>query len=135
MSHSMKLLRHLWNVHKGTSSLLKRTSLEKEDMMIKILLLLPQKTQIKAKKTRHDSDASGSKQSPAPQASVWKTTDTRDAPSSSSKQQSEDIPRPDTVNISDSEDTGSAHLLKIKPRPEWLKPIPEEDKPESPEPD
>ncbi|GKA14454.1 hypothetical protein Tco_0694100 [Tanacetum coccineum] len=76
-----------------------------------------------------------SKQSPAPQASVWKTTDTRDAPSSSSKQQSEDIPRPDTVNISDSEDTGSAHLLKIKPRPEWLKPIPEEDKPESPEPD
>ncbi|GJW82639.1 hypothetical protein Tco_0155784 [Tanacetum coccineum] len=29
---------------------------------------------------------------------------------------------PDTANISDSEDTGSAHLLKIKPRPEWLKP-------------
>ncbi|GJQ91278.1 hypothetical protein Tco_0002417 [Tanacetum coccineum] len=27
---------------------------------------------------------------------------------------------PDTANISYSEDTGSAHLLKIKPRPEWL---------------
>ncbi|GKB18048.1 hypothetical protein Tco_0851971, partial [Tanacetum coccineum] len=62
-----------------------------------------------------------------------KTTDTRDAPSSSSKQQSnpyseqsiEDIPMPDTTNISYSEETSSAHLLKIKPRLEWLKPIPE----------
>ncbi|GKD22924.1 hypothetical protein Tco_1224627, partial [Tanacetum coccineum] len=55
-----------------------------------------------------------------------------DATSSSSKQQSgphseqpiEDIPMPAAANISDSEDTGSAHLLKIKPMPEWLKPIP-----------
>ncbi|GKF17069.1 hypothetical protein Tco_0061987, partial [Tanacetum coccineum] len=36
---------------------------------------------------------------------------------------------PDTPNISDSEDTDSAHLLKIKQRPEWLKPILEEDRP------
>ncbi|GKA61285.1 hypothetical protein Tco_0760692, partial [Tanacetum coccineum] len=42
---------------------------------------------------------------------------------------------PDTANISDSEDTSYAHLPKIKPRPEWLKPIPKEDRPESPEPD
>ncbi|GJX90655.1 hypothetical protein Tco_0343981 [Tanacetum coccineum] len=42
---------------------------------------------------------------------------------------------PDTTNISDSEDTDSAHLPKIKPRPEWLKPIPEEVRPETPEPD
>ncbi|GJR78464.1 hypothetical protein Tco_0149249 [Tanacetum coccineum] len=42
---------------------------------------------------------------------------------------------PDTANISNSEDTGSSHLPKIKPRPEWLKPIPKEDIPESPEPD
>ncbi|GJW26821.1 hypothetical protein Tco_0040632 [Tanacetum coccineum] len=42
---------------------------------------------------------------------------------------------PDTANISDSEDTDSSHLLKIKPRPEWLKPIPEEDIPATPEPD
>ncbi|GJS19862.1 hypothetical protein Tco_0448494 [Tanacetum coccineum] len=41
---------------------------------------------------------------------------------------------PDTANISDSEDTGSAHLPKIKPRPEWLKPILEEDRPATPEP-
>ncbi|GKE93461.1 hypothetical protein Tco_1574556, partial [Tanacetum coccineum] len=31
--------------------------------------------------------------------------------------------------------TDSAHLPKIKPRPEWLKPIPEEVRPETPEPD
>nr|GEY39266.1 hypothetical protein [Tanacetum cinerariifolium] len=49
----------------------------------------------------------------------------------SSKQQSgphteqpvEDLPMPETANISDLEKTDSAHLLKIKQRPEWLKPI------------
>ncbi|GKD65345.1 hypothetical protein Tco_1307453 [Tanacetum coccineum] len=71
------------------------------------------------------------------------TTDTREAPSSSSKQQYgphskqlvEDVPMPDTANISDSEDTDSSHLPKIKPRPKWLKPIPEEDIPATPKPD
>ncbi|GJW83798.1 putative reverse transcriptase domain-containing protein [Tanacetum coccineum] len=38
---------------------------------------------------------------------------------------------PDTANLFDSKDTDSAHLPKIKPRPEWLKPIPEEDRPET----
>ncbi|GJU27537.1 retrovirus-related pol polyprotein from transposon TNT 1-94 [Tanacetum coccineum] len=40
------------------------------------------------KKKRHDSDASGSSQPPAPQSLAWKTSDTREAPSSSSKQKS-----------------------------------------------
>ncbi|GJT73761.1 hypothetical protein Tco_1033047 [Tanacetum coccineum] len=96
-----------------------------------------------SKKKRHDSGASGSSQPPAPQSSAWKSTDTREAPSSSSKQQScphaeqpvEDIPMPDTANISDSEDTDSAHLPKIKQRPEWLKPIKKEEKPATLEPD
>ncbi|GJW53543.1 hypothetical protein Tco_0097628 [Tanacetum coccineum] len=74
---------------------------------------------------------------------TWKTSDTREGPSSSSKQQSglsseqqvEDVPMPDTTHLSDSEDTDSAHLHKIKPMPEWLKPIPEDDIPETPEPD
>ncbi|GJY50015.1 hypothetical protein Tco_0439971 [Tanacetum coccineum] len=52
-----------------------------------------------------------------------------------SEQPVEDIPMPDTTYLSDSEDTNSAHLLKIKPRPEWLKPIPEEDRPSSLKPD
>nr|GEY02964.1 hypothetical protein [Tanacetum cinerariifolium] len=46
----------------------------------------------------------------------------------------EDIPMPDTTNISDSEDTDSTHLSKIKQRPEWLKPIPDNERPATPEP-
>ncbi|GJY16921.1 hypothetical protein Tco_0387343 [Tanacetum coccineum] len=95
-----------------------------------------------SKRRRHDTGASGSSQPPAPQSSAWKKSDTRDAPSSSSKQQSgphdeqpvEDIPIPDSANISDSEDTGSAHLPHVKPRPEWLKPILKDDRPATPEP-
>ncbi|GJR41878.1 hypothetical protein Tco_1309981 [Tanacetum coccineum] len=64
------------------------------------------------------------------------------APSSSSKKQSdphneqpvEDIPIPDSANISDSEDSGSAHLPHVKPRPKWSKPIPEDDRPATREP-
>ncbi|GKD00284.1 hypothetical protein Tco_1170558 [Tanacetum coccineum] len=52
-----------------------------------------------------------------------------------SKHPVEDVPMPDTVNLSDSEDTKYAHLPKIKSRPEWLKLIPEEDIPKTPEPD
>ncbi|GJU32113.1 hypothetical protein Tco_1175702 [Tanacetum coccineum] len=39
------------------------------------------------------------------------------------------------VHFSDSEDTGAAQLLKIKTKPDWLKPVPEEEAPETPEPD
>ncbi|GJZ35671.1 hypothetical protein Tco_0581488 [Tanacetum coccineum] len=46
----------------------------------------------------------------------------------------EDIPIPNSANISDSEDTGSAHLPHVNPRPECLKPIPEDDRPATPEP-
>ncbi|GKA00933.1 hypothetical protein Tco_0673598 [Tanacetum coccineum] len=45
------------------------------------------------------------------------------------------VPILDDVNILDSEDTDTAHLPKIKTRPDWLKPIPKEDRPETPEPD
>ncbi|GJS18716.1 hypothetical protein Tco_0413188 [Tanacetum coccineum] len=70
------------------------------------------------KKKKHDSEASAAHQ-PQPQMSLtWKTTDTRDAPSSSSKQKTasqseqpiEDIPIPDDH-------------------------VPEEERPETPEPD
>ncbi|GKG60773.1 hypothetical protein Tco_0614335, partial [Tanacetum coccineum] len=73
----------------------------------------------------------------APQSSAWKKFDTRYAPSSSFKQQSgpyaeqpvDDIPIQDSDNISDSEDTDSAHLPKTKHRPDWLKPIPDGERP------
>nr|GEU70545.1 hypothetical protein [Tanacetum cinerariifolium] len=85
-----------------------------------------------SKKKRHDSDASGSIHPPAPQSSVWKTSDTREAPPSSSmknfvpysEQPVKDVPIPDDVNISDSEDIDIARLSKIKTRPDWLKPVP-----------
>nr|GEX91693.1 hypothetical protein [Tanacetum cinerariifolium] len=63
-------------------------------------------------------------------------------PPSSSKQQSDphaeqpvkDILIPDSANISDSEDTDSAHLPKTKQRPEWFKPILNDNRPATPEP-
>ncbi|GJT06085.1 retrovirus-related pol polyprotein from transposon TNT 1-94 [Tanacetum coccineum] len=72
---------------------------------------------------------------------TWKKSDTRDAPSSSFKQQSvphvkqpvKDIPIADSANISDLEDTNSAYLPKIKQRPEWLKLIPDDERPATPE--
>nr|GEX21578.1 integrase, catalytic region, zinc finger, CCHC-type, peptidase aspartic, catalytic [Tanacetum cinerariifolium] len=71
--------------------------------------------------------------------SPWKTSDTKEAPSSSSMQKTssqseqpvDDVPITDDVHISDLVDTGVAHLLKIKTRPDWLKPVLEEERPET----
>ncbi|GJS15029.1 hypothetical protein Tco_0409501 [Tanacetum coccineum] len=46
-----------------------------------------------------------------------------------------DVPIPDDVHISDSEDTVAAHLSKIKTRPDWLNHVPKEERSETPEPD
>nr|GEW42327.1 histone deacetylase 14 [Tanacetum cinerariifolium] len=70
-------------------------------------------------------------------------SNTREALSSSSKQQSapyseqpvKDVPVPDDVNISDSNDTDIARLPRIKTRPDWLKLLPKEDRPETLKPD
>nr|GEW26844.1 integrase, catalytic region, zinc finger, CCHC-type, peptidase aspartic, catalytic [Tanacetum cinerariifolium] len=48
---------------------------------------------------------------------------------SHSEQPVEDVPILDDVNISDLKDTDTAHLSKIKTRHDWLKPIPEKDRP------
>ncbi|GKC61580.1 hypothetical protein Tco_1089178 [Tanacetum coccineum] len=42
------------------------------------------------------------------------------------------LPAPPSKN---SEDTNTAHLPNIKAKPNWLRPVPEEDRPTSPEPD
>ncbi|GKG50149.1 hypothetical protein Tco_0521249, partial [Tanacetum coccineum] len=52
-----------------------------------------------------------------------------------SEQLVEDVPIPDDVNISDSKDTDVVRLSKIKTRLDWLKPVPEEDRPTTLEPD
>ncbi|GJT04626.1 hypothetical protein Tco_0839088 [Tanacetum coccineum] len=66
-----------------------------------------------------------------------------DPPSSSSKkkhaslfiQTFDDNLIPEDMHLSESEDTGAAHLPKIKTRPDWLKPVQEEDTSKTPEPD
>nr|GEU43055.1 copia protein [Tanacetum cinerariifolium] len=76
-------------------------------------------------------------------STAWTTSNSRKAPSSSSKQNIafpseqpvDDVPILENVHLSDSEDNGVAHHPKINTRPEWLKPIPEEDTPETPKPD
>ncbi|GJR16667.1 hypothetical protein Tco_0965194, partial [Tanacetum coccineum] len=90
-----------------------------------------------SKRRRHDTGAFGSSPPPSPQSSAWKKSDTQDSPLSSSKQQSgpyaeqpvDDIPIPDSANISDSENPNSAHLPKSKQRPKWLKPILDDERP------
>ncbi|GKD27244.1 hypothetical protein Tco_1233458, partial [Tanacetum coccineum] len=70
-----------------------------------------------SKKKRHDSNASGLKQPPAPQSRKLLTLEKL-------------LPAPPSRK-----DTDIAHLPKINTRPDWLKPVPEEDRPETPEPD
>ncbi|GJW92385.1 hypothetical protein Tco_0169938 [Tanacetum coccineum] len=65
----------------------------------------PPKDSDQSKKKRHDSDASASKQSPVQKSLAY------------------------------SEDIGTTHLSKIKTRPDCLKPVPEEETLETPEPD
>ncbi|GKD68769.1 hypothetical protein Tco_1322859, partial [Tanacetum coccineum] len=73
----------------------------------------PPKVSKQCKKKMHDSEALASKQPPLV----------------------DDVSIPDDVHFSDSKDTGATHILKIKTRPDWLKPLPKEKAPKTPEPD
>nr|GEX48421.1 hypothetical protein [Tanacetum cinerariifolium] len=103
----------------------------------------PLKDSEQNKKKKMDSDASASTQPHAHTSLTWTTTDTRDTPSSSSKQQqtspsggpTEDVPIPDEVHNSDTEDTENAHLPKITTTADWFRPIPKEERPATPEPE
>ncbi|GJT99498.1 retrovirus-related pol polyprotein from transposon TNT 1-94 [Tanacetum coccineum] len=105
--------------------------------------LPPLKDFDQTKKKRQDSGASASKQPLVQKSSALNTSDTREAPCSSSKQKPaspskqpiNDNPSPEDMHLSESEDTGPAHLPKIKTRPDWLKLVQEEDTPETPEPE
>ncbi|GJW01248.1 hypothetical protein Tco_1556499 [Tanacetum coccineum] len=104
----------------------------------------PPKDSNRNKKNRHDSNTSGSQQPQGQQSSAWKLSYTKEAPaqksfsSSKQKQASTSVqiinedPIPDDTHLLDSENIAAAHLLKIKTRPDWLKPIPKEDTPVSP---
>ncbi|GJS25186.1 hypothetical protein Tco_0453818 [Tanacetum coccineum] len=131
-------------LHDRMSSMKKWISLIRDVVMTNIFLHLLQKTLTKARMKCHDLDAVvASKQPLVHKSSAWKTSDTREAPSSSSKQKFDslskqpvdDVPIPDDVHLLDSKDTGVAHHLKIKTRLGWLKPLPEEEAPETLKPD
>nr|GEY09701.1 hypothetical protein [Tanacetum cinerariifolium] len=62
-----------------------------------------------SKRRRHDSGRLGS---------------SRKQSASHSKQPIEDVPITDNVNVSDSEDTDTTYLSKLKTRPDWIKPVP-----------
>nr|GEX42538.1 hypothetical protein [Tanacetum cinerariifolium] len=48
---------------------------------------------------------------------------------SHSEQPIKGVPITDNVNVLDSKDTNTAHLPKLKTRPDWMKSVPEEDRP------
>nr|GEV83899.1 copia protein [Tanacetum cinerariifolium] len=73
-----------------------------------------------SKRRRHDLGASGS---------------SRQQSASHSEQPFEDVPITDNVNVLDSKDTDTVQLPKLKTRPDWMKPVLEEDILATPEPD
>ncbi|GKB75129.1 hypothetical protein Tco_0936541 [Tanacetum coccineum] len=103
----------------------------------------PSKDSEQSTKKKLDSDASAAQQPPAHTSFAWKITDTKDAPSSSlmhmSEPQSEqfynDTPTPDDMRVSDPEDVENAHILKVQDTTTLFRPIPEEERPASPEPE
>ncbi|GJV45490.1 hypothetical protein Tco_1430026 [Tanacetum coccineum] len=137
----MKLLRHLWNIHKGISCSLKWISLRSDDVMIKALLLLYQiliqlrkEDMTLALQAHHSlqlhSHLPGSQPTlemllQAPPIYLIQRVMTLTI---------EDIPMPETANLSDLEGNNSDHLPKTKQRPEWLKPIPDDERPATLEP-
>nr|GFB17108.1 hypothetical protein [Tanacetum cinerariifolium] len=66
---------------------------------------------------------------------MFRSNSSRKQSASYSEQPIKDMPITDNENVSNSEDTDTAHLPKLKTRPDWMKPIPKEDIPSTPEPD
>ncbi|GJS90980.1 hypothetical protein Tco_0773616 [Tanacetum coccineum] len=105
----------------------------------------PPKDDDQSSKKPRESDASASKQHPALTSTGWQITDTRDAvvdssmhrsdpESEHSEQSSDDIPMQDEGHVSDLEDTDNAHIPKVSTTT-WFKPIPEGERPATPEPE
>ncbi|GJS78072.1 hypothetical protein Tco_0727953 [Tanacetum coccineum] len=102
----------------------------------------PSKDSEQSTKNKLDSNASVAQQPPAHTSSAWQITDTRDTPPGPSMQRSDhhseqsfdDNPITDEGHVSDPEDTDNAHIPKV-PAATWFKPIPEEERPATPEPE
>ncbi|GJW86905.1 hypothetical protein Tco_0162245 [Tanacetum coccineum] len=102
----------------------------------------PSKDSEQSTKNKLDSNASAAQQPLAHTSSAWQITDIRDTPPGpsmqrsdhQSEQSSDDNPITDEGHVSDPEDTDNAHIPKV-PAATWFKPIPEEERPATPEPE
>ncbi|GJR60945.1 hypothetical protein Tco_1503107 [Tanacetum coccineum] len=105
----------------------------------------PLKDDDQSSKKPRESDASASKQHPALTSTGWQITDTRDdvvnssmpksdTESEHSEQSLDDIPMQDEGHVSDLKDTDNAHIPKVSTTM-WFKPIPEGERPATPEPE
>ncbi|GJW77539.1 hypothetical protein Tco_0139221, partial [Tanacetum coccineum] len=105
----------------------------------------PLKDDDQSSKKPHDSDASVSKQHPTLTSTGWQITNTRDAVIDSSMHRSEpeyghsehssdDVSKQDEGHVSDLEDTDNVHIPKVTTAT-WFKPIPEDQRPATPEPE
>ncbi|GJV41193.1 hypothetical protein Tco_1419633 [Tanacetum coccineum] len=100
----------------------------------------PSKDYEQSTKNKLDSNASAAQQPLAHTSSAWQITDTRDTPldpsiqrsDHQSEQSSDDNTITDEGHVSDPEDTDNVHIPKV-PAPTWFKPIPEEERPATPE--
>ncbi|GJR59701.1 hypothetical protein Tco_1501863 [Tanacetum coccineum] len=88
------------------------------------------------KRRRSESAASGSSAKPPPKADDQSSKKPResDPESEHSEQSSDDISMQDEGNVSDMEDTDNAHIPKVSTTT-WFKPIPESERPATPEPE
>ncbi|GJR66525.1 hypothetical protein Tco_0012590 [Tanacetum coccineum] len=102
----------------------------------------PSKDSEQSTKNKLDSKASAAQQPPAHTSSAWQITDIRDTPHGPSiqrsdhqyEQSSDDNPITDEGHVSDLEDTDNTHIPKV-PAATWFKPILEEERPATPEPE
>ncbi|GKA99954.1 hypothetical protein Tco_0827948 [Tanacetum coccineum] len=105
----------------------------------------PPKDDEQSSKKPQDSDASASKQHPTLTSTGWQITNTRDAVIDSSMHRSElesghsehssdDVSKQDKGHVSELEDTDNAHIPKVTAAT-WFKPILEDERPATPEPE
>ncbi|GJX02482.1 hypothetical protein Tco_0186395 [Tanacetum coccineum] len=118
------------------------TKRRKHDSSASGLAQPPFKDSEQSTKNKLDSNTFAAQQPPTHTSSAWQITDTKDTPPGplmqttdhQSEQSSDDNPITDEGHVSDPEDTDNAHIPKV-PAATWFKPIPEEERPATPEPE
>ncbi|GKD51531.1 hypothetical protein Tco_1280507 [Tanacetum coccineum] len=93
---------------------------------------------VKDHKRKHDGDDDNDDDDEGPPAGSNQAKDPVEEPTDKvimDEQPTEDIPISDEGHVSDPEDTNNAHMPKVPDTTTWFRPIPEEERPASPEPE